>query len=813
MRTFKIPIALRIVPVLFALALGASHSVSAQERIVDQWPLEFTSGTDQVQVFAPQPEGIDGEQFTARFAVSLKRPTDENPLFGAVWGNGVLEVDRDSRMGRLTSFTVTDVRFPGIDDAAEKQRIKEMLGEGIKAHAAPIAVDWLVAALENDRNGTDPYANEPPEIIYREKPGVLVFIDGDPQYTPIEGSVDKNADPNYPKNDLKADRVVNTPFLMLRLASGVHYLYGSGTWFTAPAVVGPWSRSFAVPQELRELVQRVDPTEKIDAQAADGSTVVPEIVVRTTPAVLLDLDGPPKFRALTGTALLYAANTEDDLFLDVASQDQYLLASGRWFATRDPKTGPWRYVPADQLPADFALIPEGSAKDGALAHVAGTHAAEEAVRDASIPQTAKIDRRTASLNVQYDGDPTFEQIPGTAVENAINSSVTVLRIKGRYHALDNAVWFEGPTPDGPWTVSTAVPDEVNSIPPSSPVYNTRYVYIYNSTPDLVYVGYTPGYLGCYVQSGAVIWGTGYYYRPWHGRWRPRPFTWGFGVQYNPWAGWGYGLGWGWNWYYPSWYGWGWGGGYRPWGCGFGWWGPYGYHPAVVNHHQSYYGHRSGEASLTSASTGRSAAGVRAPAPNLYDGREQRGVQPTRVARTAATVDARGEQRSPAPTNVRTERPTSKPATVDHFTDREGNVYRQSNGRTERYATGKWETMPVERPTAAPVRANERPVQRTEQTDKPDRTPVTPRVERNDPRSIQQSRERGQQRVNDFDRSNQRQVTKPQGTPSRDRAPARTTPSRQASPSRSTAPSRQAAPSRSTSPSRGTSPSTPKTPRR
>ncbi|MBK7113783.1 MAG: hypothetical protein IPH60_15240 [Flavobacteriales bacterium] len=43
---------------------------------------------------------------------------------------------------------------------------------------------------------------------------------------------------------------------------------------------------------------------------------------------------------------------------------------------------------------------------------------------------------------------------------------------------------------------------------------------YDYTPTTVYVGYTPGYLGSYVQNGVVIYGTGYYYRPWPGCWYP-----------------------------------------------------------------------------------------------------------------------------------------------------------------------------------------------------------------------------------------------------------------------------------------------------
>ncbi|MBK9765227.1 MAG: hypothetical protein IPO87_18300 [Flavobacteriales bacterium] len=236
-----------------------------------------------------------------------------------------------------------------------------------------------------------------------------------------------------------------------------------------------------VPKDISAIAARVDILRHCSYQGRRFNDDTRDREGGTKPAVLLDLDGAPNFQPLPNTALLYATNTDDDLFLDVASQDNYLLASGRWFFTRTLKTGPRRFVPPTNFLRNYQDPRRCSAKDGALAHVPGTAAAREAVRDASIPQTAKIDRRTAALTVTYDGDPQFERITGTQVENALNASTTVLRINGTYHALDNAVWFEGPSPDGPWTVSTEVPAEVNTIPPSSSAYNTRFVYIYDST--------------------------------------------------------------------------------------------------------------------------------------------------------------------------------------------------------------------------------------------------------------------------------------------------------------------------------------------
>ncbi|MBK7103095.1 MAG: hypothetical protein IPH63_15125 [Flavobacteriales bacterium] len=927
---------------------GLSH---AMVPVDDQWPVKFTAGNDQVQVFAPQPEEVHGDHFKARFAVSLQRQQDKSPVFGAVWGDGVLDLDRSTRLGKLTQFTVTDIRFPGIEEEGEKQRLSTMLSEGILAHTAPIPIDWLIAALENEEQGMATYANDPPEIIYMEEPAVLVFIDGEPRYQAVEQKDNVYSDPIYTAKGRSIDRVVNTPFLLVRPSGGDHYLYGSDRWFTSSTITGPWSRTYTVPQELRELANQVDTTASLSASKSDGSATVPKIVVRTTPAVLLDLDGPPQFQPLPGTALLYATaappgpgpggagggrrggpgpgprpraarprparpapaagagrrapgpappparrraagrpppgpppgapprarrrrggarggrprrggrarrggaggppgrapggagraagprragraarpprrpapprpptrggvgasggaggwrglgrgvvgagggvlgNTEDDLFLDVASQDTYLLASGRWFATHDPKTGPWRYVPADRLPAEFSKIPEGSAKDGALAHIAGTPAAREAVRDASIPQTAQVDRTSASLSITYDGDPQFQRIAGTQVDYALNSSVTVLRIQGKYHALDQAVWFNGPTPNGPWTVSTEVPAEVNTIPPESPVYNTRYVEIYDYTPTTVYVGYTPGYLGSYVQNGVVIYGTGYYYRPWPGRWYPRPYTWGFGVHYNPWVGWGYGLGWGWNWYYPSWYGYGWGGYYRPYGygCGMGWWGPYGYYPSAVDHNHYYYGHRT---SLGSGSTtgSRPAGVVRHSATDLYAGRTAAGIRSASVSRSSGVMAEMPTSRSTA----------SGSTGMDHFTDRSGNVYRRDGSSTERYENGRWQKLPEQSPVVQP---NEKPNTSTRSTQPVKPAPVTkPQV---DPRRIQEDRQRGEQRVIDHNRSQPTTAptrTAPTTTPSPQRtAPSRSTPSPSTAPSRTPAAPRTPAPSRTPAP--------------
>ena len=145
----------------------------------------------------------------------------------------------------------------------------------------------------------------------------------------------------------------------------------------------------------------------------------------------------------------------------------------------------------------------------------------------------------------YDGTPKFEPITGTSVSYAVNTATQVLKINDKYYAVDNGVWFVAGKATGPWAVADEIPkEEIAKIPPSSPVYNTTYVTVYESTPEVVYVGYTPGYLWSFPYYGVPVYGSGWYYRPYPGPWYyPHTPTWGFNVGYNPWTGWNFGVSW------------------------------------------------------------------------------------------------------------------------------------------------------------------------------------------------------------------------------------------------------------------------------
>jgi hypothetical protein len=506
---------------------------SAQDASVG-FPKEIVAlGGQVITLYQPQPENFTGNKITGRSAISVRKSIKSEPIFGAIFYEATIETDKATRIAECRSIKITRVKFPDIDDKKKTDSLIKLIEAEVPKWNLRISLDALVATIKQD-NGTvsDNFNNNPPKIIYRNKLTTLVYIDGEPKV-----QEDKN---------LELERVINTPFLMLK-DKGEWYLYSAGVWYESDSIKTGWKPNKKLTKKLKKVNEKIKEDEAKNKKAQSGgkeeTPTVTDILVSTVPAELLQTKGEASFKTIQGTSLLYASNTTSQIFKDINTQKTYTLLSGRWYHAAS-LAGPWSYIASDKLPADFAKIPEGSDKDEVLASVAGTKAAEEARIDAQIPQTAKVSRKDASIKVQYDGNPVFKPIEGTSLQLAENSNVTVIKEKsGKYYAVENGVWFRADNAKGPWVVADERPADVSKIPASSEAYNTKYVYVYESTLDHVYVGYTPGYTGCYVHGSTVIYGTGYHYAPWYGTvYYPAPVTWGMGFSYNPWTGWGMSVG-------------------------------------------------------------------------------------------------------------------------------------------------------------------------------------------------------------------------------------------------------------------------------
>jgi hypothetical protein len=543
----------------------AFSAPQAAEEVDTPWPRKLDRGDEKIAMYQPQLEAWEGERLRAYAALSVTKK-DNKPKYGVVWFQARTEVDKVNRQVTLDDFQVTAVKFPTMQERDEEY--KAFLQQRLPARSRVVALDRLEAELAAS-NAAQPASegvavnNDPPRIIFAARPSMLVLIDGQPKLSKVA------------ETDLQ--RVLNTQsVILLDSKTNRYYLNVMDGWLEASDLAaGEWSYAEKIPKDMKEITKQIREQQKQEAQkgtnppslkeAKEGK--IPDVYVSLIPAELIVTEGQPQFEPISGLDLKYVKNTSANIFLDDSTRDYYILISGRWFRSKSLERGPWEFVDGKHLPQSFSKIPESSPKAGVLASVPGTAPAKEALIANSIPQTATITRSKARLDVKYDGTPQFKKIEDTELQYAVNTATPVIRVNDKnYFAVENAVWFVGPAPTGPWTVASSVPSEIYTIPPSSPLYYVTYVKVYDSTPEVVHVGYTPGYYGTAVSSATttVVYGTGFYYPPYVGTyWYGAPYTYGVGVA----STWSSGSGWSLTI----------GVGYSPGGFYYPWWGPWGHY--------------------------------------------------------------------------------------------------------------------------------------------------------------------------------------------------------------------------------------------
>jgi hypothetical protein len=621
------------------------------------WPQEVEAEEGTIVVYQPQPESLQGNVLKGRAAMSLELKNRDEPIFGAFWFEAKIDNDSDSGEAVIRDVKVTDVRWPESKDADE-QRFTAVVEAAIPQSGFVISTENLSASLATAatvQKSLEDLKNDPPVIQFAEELAVLLLYDGEPRYSEIDNS--------------PYERVLNTPFAVIRKKGGKQHWLSSGKfWYEANAAMGPWSPTKSPPKDLEKMLAEA-------MEDAEGPAEPPVIVTANQPTELVVTAGKPDWQSLPGGELLYVVNTETAWLRELSTNNMYILLSGRWFRSKS-KDGPWTFVRSDELPASFANIPPESDIGGLRVSVAGTDEANDAMLDAQIPETTAIERSKASLDVEYDGKPKFEKISGTKVSYATNTAAQVLLIDGKYYAVDAGVWFASSSATGPWAVADSIPtEEIQEIPPSSPVYNTTHVHVYESTPEVVYVGYTPGYMWSYPYYGAPVYGTGWYYPPYYGRYYyPRPPTWGFNVGYNPWTGWNFGLSWS-NGFFSMGVSWGGGyhGGYYPGRCCGGYYGGGyrgGYHGGntVINTGDINIGNsvNIGNRNTVKNNFSRN-TNINNSRQNIYNRDSNR---------------SRNADRATAQRNLKQARPAS---------NRQNNVFADKDGKVARRADNQWES--------------------------------------------------------------------------------------------------------------------------
>jgi hypothetical protein len=679
-----------VIGALLASPVQRIAGKAASEQSGDSsWPREKYSNGTRLIIYQPQVDDWKNFQdLSWRMAVSLTPKTGKTAV-GVVEMKGTTSIDNVAKLVTISNPEITGTYFPGLDKAiAEKM---EQLFKTFVPSTFSISLYNLIASMpKREPPAGVQLNNEPPKIFVGYRPSILLSVNGEPVLSEV------------PNTNLKF--VVNTQWpLFFDEGNSTYYLPVGQQWLTANKLDGQWSPTKKLPPDMSKVPQdkQWSALQKFIPPPANPKGVTPDVFYSDKQAEVVLFDGQPVYTQIPDTQLEYATNTNSVVFVYKPTQQFYYLTAGRWFSAPDLQ-GPWTYA-TPNLPADFAKIPTSSPASAILATVPGTEEAKDAVLLAQVPttMTVKPAEAAAKVKVAYAGDPKFEPIKGTSMQYATNTADKVIELEGTYYLCLQGVWFMAPTATGPWSTCMSVPQEIYTIPSSSPVYNVTYV-TQTSNPDgTVTSNYTAGYLGTFIlgaATGAILAdGSGYWWPPYcnAGYYYPYPATY-CGAYY----GYGYHYGTPYYDYNTGAYGWH-GSAYGPYGSAH--WGA-GYNPYTGTYARggtvsTPYGTRSA-AQAYNPYTGTYAQTRQGSSPNAQWGSSyvSRGNQSATMGHysgangtVAGAATSQGGKVAASSTKWGNSA-VGKTASGNMYAGHDGNVYKNTGNGWEKYDNGSWNSV-------------------------------------------------------------------------------------------------------------------------
>ncbi|MCA9284336.1 MAG: hypothetical protein KDA22_03925 [Phycisphaerales bacterium] len=489
-----------------------------------RWPRVILTPDAEVVLHFPQIDSWEGDRFKARMAAEVSPLAGGQTFAGALWITARVAADLATQEATVYDMRVAGTRFPGEGRMAD--RVRRIVTDAIAHRAMPANLQALLAAVTAETVVRVPGAalgDDAPQIDVRRAPAILLQVAGAPVLEALAGT------------GLEHVRNANQP--LFRDGTGNWKLLAGDRWISAPALDGPWSAT-AVPAGVDKLPEATFAAVRASiggppSPLTDPATV-PAVVFADRPAELVVVEGEPRYERIGALPLERLTNAASDLFR-TDDGSVYLLVAGRWYVA-PALEGPWTGVGGADLPSVFREIAPDAPEGGVLASIPGTRAANEALVLSLVPQLLAFDRARATIDVQYDGEPRFAAIDGTAMSMAVNTTFAVVRIGHTCYCCYEGGWFEASDPHGPWRIAQSVPAPIAALPPSSPLYPTTFVRLYDTDANTLVYGWTGGYFGSYASGGTVVYGTGFWNGGVPGWWWAQPATWGCGAWYSPGTG-------------------------------------------------------------------------------------------------------------------------------------------------------------------------------------------------------------------------------------------------------------------------------------
>jgi hypothetical protein len=191
----------------------------------------------------------------------------------------------------------------------------------------------------------------------------------------------------------------------------------------------------------------------------------PRIFYSQKPAILVMFMGEPQLKPVADTSLMFAINTNWDMFYDAETSRYFLLNQDAWLTAEDPLKGPW--TPARSVPASFSTLPDDPNWAEAKQHLPGKPATKVPVVFTSTAPAEMI---------LVDGEPAYSPVPKTKRMYMSNTASIVFLHTGEkqyyYQVADR--WFRAKKLAGPWShATTDLPQDFARIPEDYPLAPVR----------------------------------------------------------------------------------------------------------------------------------------------------------------------------------------------------------------------------------------------------------------------------------------------------------------------------------------------------
>jgi hypothetical protein len=248
-------------------------------------------------------------------------------------------------------------------DTASRQYFL-LYGEGWLTAPDPVKGPWVptrnlpvsiysLPANENWAEARKRLPGQPPKVaptvFATTEPAEMILTDGPPTYAPVSGT--------------RLLRISNTDsVLFLHTGDGKIYFLVAGRWFRGGSIAGPWTAaSKDLPPDFAQIPDS-DPMAFVKASVPGTREAQDAVLLASIPSTTsvtitqvtdnVTYSGAPQFVTIPSTAVQYAVNTPNQVFL--VSGAYYWCYGGAWLMATTPN-GPWTYCTT--VPAAIYTIP------------------------------------------------------------------------------------------------------------------------------------------------------------------------------------------------------------------------------------------------------------------------------------------------------------------------------------------------------------------------------------------------------------------------------------------------------------------------